>query len=164
MNPYVDAAVFESSPERIAAEGLGFDRCHVAVVTSIGAGLKLDFLEWDSPEKKSLVYRAAGDVVHPTGALVLKAGDELGALSWPSTVPQRWCYFRPTSRTRPCKNTARQGAKLSCARGQYHPGRRVARNRICHRWRGESLDVLLPAIAAAWALGTSADQITASLD
>ena len=80
LNPLVEAAVFEASVESILEEGLGFDRCDVAVVTSIGEGLKLDFLEWDSPEKKALVYRTASDVVLPGGSLVLKAGEPLGPI------------------------------------------------------------------------------------
>lgn len=80
LHPYVEAAVFEASLDGILQEGLGFDRCHVAVVTAIGEGLKLDFAEWDSPEKKALIYRTASDVVLPGGAVVLKAGEPLGSI------------------------------------------------------------------------------------
>ncbi len=71
VNPLVEAALFEASAESILQEGLAFDRCNVAVVTSIDEGLKLDFLEWDSPEKKALLYRSASDVVLPGGSLVM---------------------------------------------------------------------------------------------
>ncbi len=80
LHPLVEAAVLETSLESMLNDGLGFDRCSVAVVTSIGEGLKLDFAEWDTPEKRSLVYRVIGDVVLPDGALVLKAGEPLGPI------------------------------------------------------------------------------------
>jgi cyanophycin synthetase len=38
MHPDVDAAVLETARGGILREGLGFDRCQVAVVTNIGAG------------------------------------------------------------------------------------------------------------------------------
>ena len=38
MNPDVDAAVLETARGGILREGLGFDRCDVAVVTNIGEG------------------------------------------------------------------------------------------------------------------------------
>jgi cyanophycin synthetase len=163
LNPYVDAAVFESSPERIAAEGLGFDRCHVAVVTSIGAGLKLDFLEWDSPEKKSLVYRAAGDVVHPTGALVLKAGDELGAIV-AKHCPGALVLFSTDEQNTALQEHRAAGAKAVFARGgKIVLSAESSETELATADARESLDILLPAIAAAWVSGVSTDQISASL-
>ena len=46
MHPDVDAAVFETARGGILREGLGFDRCNVAVVTNIGIGdhLGLSFI------------------------------------------------------------------------------------------------------------------------
>jgi len=38
LNPQVEAAVFEAARGGILREGLGFDRCDVAVVTNIGQG------------------------------------------------------------------------------------------------------------------------------
>ena len=38
LHPDVDAAVFETARGGILREGLGFDRCSVAVVTNLGAG------------------------------------------------------------------------------------------------------------------------------
>jgi cyanophycin synthetase len=37
LHPDVDAAVFETARGGVLREGLGFDRCEVAVVTNIGA-------------------------------------------------------------------------------------------------------------------------------
>jgi cyanophycin synthetase len=80
LNPFVDAAICETTLESIVEEGLGFDHCHVAVITGIGEGMKLDLAEWELPEKRTLVYRAAGDVVLPGGAVVMPAGETLGEI------------------------------------------------------------------------------------
>src|SRR3546814_8748815 len=46
LHPDVDAAVFETARGGVLREGLGFDRCDVAVVTNIGVGdhLGLNFI------------------------------------------------------------------------------------------------------------------------
>src|SRR5690606_20293064 len=46
LHPDVQAAVFEAARGGILREGLGFDRCDVAVVTNMGIGdhLGLDFI------------------------------------------------------------------------------------------------------------------------
>ena len=46
MHPDVEAAVLETARGGILREGLGFDRCQVAVCTNIGAGdhLGMNFL------------------------------------------------------------------------------------------------------------------------
>ena len=80
LSPLVDAAVCESTIESIVEEGLGFDRCLVAVITSMGNGVKLDLAEGDLAEKRALVFRAASDVVLPRGAVVMKAGEPLGPI------------------------------------------------------------------------------------
>ena len=38
LHPDVDAAVLETARGGLLREGLGFDRCQVAVVTNVGAG------------------------------------------------------------------------------------------------------------------------------
>jgi cyanophycin synthetase len=43
LHPDVDAAVLETARGGVLREGLGFDRCDVAVVTNIGLGDHLGF-------------------------------------------------------------------------------------------------------------------------
>ena len=43
LNPLVEAAVLEASVDRILEEGLAFDRCDVAVVTSDRRGIEARF-------------------------------------------------------------------------------------------------------------------------
>jgi len=75
MHPDVDAAVFETARGGILREGLGFDRCDVAVVTNIGAGdhLGLNFIH--TVEDLAVVKRVIVENVAPGGAAVLNAMD-----------------------------------------------------------------------------------------
>ena len=67
LNPRVEAAVLETARGGILREGLGFDRCDVAVVTNIGEGDHLGLADIDTLEKLALVKRTIVDVVSPDG-------------------------------------------------------------------------------------------------
>jgi cyanophycin synthetase len=75
LNPKVEAAVFEVARGGILREGLGFDRCRVAVVTNIGEGDHLGLGDIHTLEKLALVKRTPVDVVLPEGTAVLNAAD-----------------------------------------------------------------------------------------
>ncbi|MBN8504272.1 MAG: cyanophycin synthetase [Burkholderiales bacterium] len=79
MHPDVEAAVLECARGGILREGLGFDRCQVAVVTNIGTGdhLGLNYLETveDIQRVKSVIVQN----VAPGGFAVLNAADPLVA-------------------------------------------------------------------------------------
>lgn len=75
MNPMVDAAVLETARGGILREGLGFDRCDVAVVTNIGEGDHLGMNNIDTLEDLAKVKRVIVDVVAPAGYTVLNAAD-----------------------------------------------------------------------------------------
>ena len=77
MNPLLDAAVFEAARGGILREGLGFDKCDVAIVTNIGEGDHLGQRYIDSPRDMFKVKRTPVDVVLPTGTAVLNATDPL---------------------------------------------------------------------------------------
>jgi cyanophycin synthetase len=77
LNPLVDAAVFECARGGVLREGLGFDKCDVAIVTNIGAGDHLGQYDLHTPEDMFKVKRSAVDVVLPTGTAVLNADDPL---------------------------------------------------------------------------------------
>ena len=99
MNPHVDAAVLETARGGILREGLGFDRCDVAVVTNIGNGDHLGLCDINTPEALASVKRSIVDVVPPNGTAVLNAADPLvvamdrtarGHLTtspWTATIP-----------------------------------------------------------------------------
>ncbi|WP_010586081.1 cyanophycin synthetase [Schlesneria paludicola] len=77
LNPILDAAVFEAARGGILREGLGFDKCDVAIVTNIGEGDHLGLQFIDSPKEMFKVKRTPVDVVMPTGTAVLNATDPL---------------------------------------------------------------------------------------
>ena len=75
MHPEVDAAVFETARGGILREGLGFDRCDVAVVTNIGMGDHLGLNYISTVEDLAVVKRVIVENVAPHGAAVLNAMD-----------------------------------------------------------------------------------------
>jgi cyanophycin synthetase len=77
LNPVLDAAVFEVARGGILREGLGFDKCDVAIVTNIGDGDHLGQQYIDSPREMFKVKRTPVDVVMTTGTAVLNATDPL---------------------------------------------------------------------------------------
>lgn len=77
LNPLVDAAVFEVARGGILREGLGFDKCDVAIVTNIGEADHLGKAYIDTPADMFKVKRTPVDVVLPTGTAVLNASDPL---------------------------------------------------------------------------------------
>jgi cyanophycin synthetase len=79
INPTVEAAVFEAARGGILREGLGFDRCDVAVVTNIGQGDHLGLHNVNDLDDVYTVKRTPVDVVLPTGTAVLNAADPLVA-------------------------------------------------------------------------------------
>ena len=71
----MEAAVFETARGGILREGLGFDRCEVAVVTNIGEGDHLGLNEVHTVETLAKVKRCIVNVVPPGGTSVLNAND-----------------------------------------------------------------------------------------
>ncbi len=80
MHPDVDAAVLETARGGVLREGLGFDRCDVAVVTNIGKGDHLGLSYISTVEDLSVVKRVIVQNVKPeTGYAVLNAADPMVA-------------------------------------------------------------------------------------
>jgi cyanophycin synthetase len=96
MNPGVDAAVFETARGGILREGLGFDRCEVAVVTNIADGDHLGIAGIDTPEQLARVKATIVEALLPTGTAVLKADDPLTA-GMAARCPAKVIYFAQDS-------------------------------------------------------------------
>lgn len=80
FHPDVDVAVLETARGGLLREGLGFDRCHVAVVTNIGMGDHLGMGYVNTAEELAVVKRVVVQNVTPgTGFAVLNAADPLVA-------------------------------------------------------------------------------------
>jgi cyanophycin synthetase len=74
-HPDVDAAVLETARGGLLREGLGFDRCQVAVVTNIGEGDHLGLNYITTVEDLSVIKRVIVLNVAATGYAVLNAAD-----------------------------------------------------------------------------------------
>ncbi|MDR3632998.1 MAG: cyanophycin synthetase, partial [Isosphaeraceae bacterium] len=102
VNPQVEAAVFETARGGILREGLGFDRCDVAVVTNIGEGDHLGLSDIQTVEALAQVKRTIVDVVPPGGSAVLNADDPLVAAmaeySKGAVIYWAWSEANPTLR------------------------------------------------------------------
>lgn len=74
VNPIVDCAIVEMCERTVLEQGIGFDRCQVAVVTQLGSSdhLGMPLLDRD---RMLLVERCGVDMVLPDGYAVLNADD-----------------------------------------------------------------------------------------
>src|SRR5690606_21723285 len=79
LHPDVDAAVLETARGGVLREGLGFDRCDVAVVTSIGTGDDLGLCYISTVEELATVKRVIVENVAADGMAVLNAADPIVA-------------------------------------------------------------------------------------
>lgn len=78
MNPLVEAMVVELGRRDVLTEGLGFDRCAVAVVTGLDTDAELPLRDWgfDEPEEQLIrAERCVVEVVEPHGHALLNGSD-----------------------------------------------------------------------------------------
>lgn len=98
FHPDIDIGVFETARGGLLREGLGFDHCHVAVVTNIGKGDHLGMAYVNTAEELALVKRIVVQNVQPkTGFAVLNAADPLVA-SMAEYCPGAVIFFALDSR------------------------------------------------------------------
>ena len=91
-HPDVDAAVFETARGGILREGLGFDRCAVAVVTNLGEGDHLGLNYISTVDDLAVLKRVIVRNVAPNGYAVLNAADPIVA-AMTIACPGQVCYF-----------------------------------------------------------------------
>ncbi|MEF8703518.1 MAG: cyanophycin synthetase [Candidatus Accumulibacter sp. UW26] len=77
MNRSVEAAVFENGTATILGEGLAYDRCQVGVITNLDAARHFGPHDVNTPEQVFTVLRTQVDLVLPTGAAILNAGQPM---------------------------------------------------------------------------------------
>ena len=161
LHPEVDAAVFETARGGILREGLGFDRCQVAVVTNIGEGdhLGLNFIT--TVEDLAVLKRVIVQNVAPTGYAVLNAMDPIVA-AMASVCPGKAIYFA-SDRLHPVMVTHRaqghrtvyvDGDSIVAAEGSW---RETIHLRDVPITRGGKIlfqvENVMAAVAAAWGAG-----------
>jgi cyanophycin synthetase len=161
LHPDVDAAVFETARGGILREGLGFDRCQVAVVTNVGAGDHLGLNYITTVEDLAVLKRVIVQNVAPGGYAVLNAADPIVA-AMAATCPGRVIFFA-ADRQHPLMTAHRtqgqrcvfvEGDAIVCAEG---PWREAFALRDIPLTRGGAIgfqvENVMAAVGAAWGAG-----------
>jgi cyanophycin synthetase len=171
LHPDVEAAVLETARGGILREGLGFDRCQVAVVTNIGAGDHLGLNHLHTAEDIALVKRVIVQNVSRDGVAVLNAMDPYVAPM--ADLTRGSVIFFGTDRYHPvlAKHRAlgRQVVYLEddaiiAAQGGSEARLPLAAIPITLEGRlGFQVENVMAAIGAAWALGIPWDSIQRAL-
>lgn len=167
-NPDVTAAVFEASIESILRDGLGFDKCDVAVITNLSqVDLGGEYDLW-SEEKIYAVERTPVDVVLERGAAVLNAADaqvmQMKPLSKGDVI-----LFAVDGNLDTVKQHLAEGKRaVVVAENSIWLCTGVDRECVVKTSSIDTkadfqLENTLPAIAAAWQLGMNIEQIAAGI-
>jgi cyanophycin synthetase len=161
FHPDVDAAVLETARGGILREGLGFDRCSVAVVTNIGAGDHLGLNYIHTAEGIARVKRVVVQNVAPDGYAVLNAADpQVAAMAL--LCPGRIVFFA-SDRHHPVMATHRgkgervlhlEGKVLVAAEGGTQERIALADVPLTRGGMlGFQVENVMAAVGAAWAAG-----------
>jgi cyanophycin synthetase len=167
MNRKVEAAVIENSVSTILAEGLGYDRCQVGIVTNIQSEKHFGAFYIETPEQVYNVLRTQVDVVLGDGVAVLNAEDPLVA-QMAELCDGEVIFFATNSETPVIRKHLKQGGRAVLQKG----GGLILASSLCKILLTNpaakpisalGMQPLLPAVAAAWALGISPDLISAGV-
>lgn len=171
MHPDVDAAVFETARGGVLREGLGFDRCQVAVVTNVGIGDHLGLNYITTVEDLAVLKRVIVQNVSPGGYAVLNAADPITA-AMASVSPGQVIFFA-ADRHHPIMTTHRAQGK----RTVFVDGDAVVASEGTRRERfplrgipitrngtiGFQIENVMAAVAAAWGAGLGWDAVHSGL-
>lgn len=171
LHPEVDAAVFEVARGGILREGLGFDRCQVAVVTNLGQGDHLGLNYITSVEELAVLKRVIVRNVAHGGYAVLNAADA-NVAAMAAGCPGNVIFFA-ADRSHPVMATHRAQGKRTvfvdqdavvASEGSWRErvplqGVPITRNGTI----GFQVDNVMAAVAAAWAVGLDWDTIRSGL-
>jgi cyanophycin synthetase len=171
FHPDVDAAVLETARGGVLREGLGFDRCNVAVVTNIGMGDHLGLSYISTVEDLAVVKRVIVENVAPTGYAVLNAADTMVSSMAPS-CPGSVIFFAldpthpimATHRAQGHRVVYRDGDDIVAAQGDQEI--RLALKDIPLTRNGGigfQVENTMASVGAAWALSLDWDIVRAGL-
>jgi cyanophycin synthetase len=172
MHPDVDAAVFETARGGVLREGLGFDRCNVAVVTNIGMGDHLGLSYISTVEDLAVVKRVIVQNVALNGMAVLNAADPMVA-NMASSCPGSVTFFAKDSHHPMLATHRAQGRRvlyldgnaIVAAQGKSAHRIPLALIPITHNGIiGFQVENAMAAIGAAWALNIEWETIHVGLN
>ncbi len=167
MNRKVETAVIENSVSTILAEGLGYDRCQVGIVTNIQPEKHFGEFYIETPEQVYNVLRTQVDVVLANGAAVLNAEDPLVA-QMAELCDGEVVFFATNSELPVIRKHLKQGGRAVLKKGDglilaTSLYKILLTNPAARPISGQNIQPLLAAVAAAWALGISPDLISAGV-
>lgn len=168
INRNVEAAVFEHDAAGILGEGMVYDRCDVGVVTDLDGAESLGRFDIQSSEQLVKVLRTQVDVVLADGATVLNAADE--RIAGLASLCDGEAILYAADATLPAITSHRaDGGRAVCLRaGRVVLAQGAHETLLSEHARVEAAplapEVLLAAVAAAWAMGTSPDLIAAGIE
>ncbi|HVC93539.1 MAG TPA: cyanophycin synthetase [Pirellulales bacterium] len=173
LNPKVDAAVLETARGGILREGLGFDRCDVAVVTNLAEGDHLGVGGAETLEDLARIKRCVVEAVAADGTAVLKGDDPLVAAMAQKCAGS--VIFFAQDENHPVIGShrdrgervlfVREGRVVASEGPRETVVAELARAPLTHGGRiGFQVENTLAAVAAAWALGTTWQDIRDGLE
>ncbi|MFN4148172.1 MAG: cyanophycin synthetase [Rhodocyclaceae bacterium] len=171
LHPEVDAAVFEVARGGILREGLGFDRCDVAVVTNLGMGDHLGLNYITTIEELAVVKRVIVQNVSPGGMAVLNAADPHVA-KMASACPGKVTFFAidphhpvmMTHRAQGKRVIFREGNAIVCVEGSRAERLELAAIPLTRNGTiGFQVENVMAAVGAAWAMGVAWETIRRGL-
>ena len=171
LHPEVDAAVFETARGGILREGLGFDRCTVAVVTNIGEGdhLGLNFIT--TVEDLAVLKRVIVQNVAPDGYAVLNAADPIVAAMAPA-CPGKIIFFAAdrhhpvmaTHRAQGNRSVYVDGDSVVAAEGSWRESIHLRDVPITRSGKiAFQVENVMASVAAAWGAGLSWETVRRGL-
>jgi len=174
LNRAVEAAVFENGSVSILSEGLAYDRCQVGVVANIDPADRLpEYYIDDAEQMATKVKRTQIDVVLPNGVAVLNADDPLVA-DMASLCDGEVIFFANDASAAVMAQHLSQGKRGVFVRDgnviQASGDKEIKVSSIaaipitCGGAVAFQIENVLAAVAAAWALGISADLIRAGIE
>jgi cyanophycin synthetase len=161
QHPDVDAAVFETARGGVLREGIGFDRCNVAVVTNIGVGDHLGLNYISTVEDLAVVKRVIVQNVAPNGYGVLNAADPMVANMANSCTGSVIFFAKDRSQSVLATHNAQgkrvlyvDGNTIIATEGKFEHRIPLSDIPITHNGAvGFQVENAMAAIGAAWALG-----------
>ena len=171
LHPDVDAAVFETARGGVLREGLGFDRCQVAVVTNVGTGDHLGLNYITTVEDLAVLKRVIVQNVGPGGIAVLNAADPI-VVGMAASCRGRVTFFgagreHPVIATHLAqgrRTVYAEGGQLVAVEGKARHEISLAQVPITRDGSiGFQVDNVMAAVAAAWGVGLDWDAIRAGL-
>jgi cyanophycin synthetase len=168
MNRSVQAAVFENPCTTILGQGLAYDKCQVGVVTDVSwhEGLR-DFDILDA-EQTFKVARTQVDVVLPSGTAVINAMDAQ-SLELAELCDGRVIFYAPSPEHPTLLAHRAQGHQVVCLRDGHIVLAHGAQERPLLRLdslkpaKAAQPEMVMAAVAAAWALDITPELIAAGL-